>query len=94
MSSFESRLNRLEEIGVQLKNGEIPIDEATTLFEEGMTLSRRLEKELQQMERRIEIVTSGLDDEETSPELSLFPTDEQENGDDSENKSDTPDNPL
>lgn len=94
MSSFESRLNRLEEIGVQLKNGEIPIDEATTLFEEGMTLSRRLEKELQQMERRIEIVTSGLDDEETSPELSLFPTDEQENGDDSENESDTPDNPL
>lgn len=73
MKNFESRLARLEEIAEKLRNGEIPIDEATVLFEEGMELSRSLDRELQQMEQRIEILTTPPEDTESPPELELFP---------------------
>lgn len=73
MKSFESRLARLEEIAEKLRNGEIPIDEATVLFEEGMKLSRSLDRELQEMEQRIEILTTPPEDTDRPPELELFP---------------------
>ncbi|MDA3948632.1 MAG: exodeoxyribonuclease VII small subunit [Spirochaeta sp.] len=73
MKNFESRLARLEEIAEKLRNGEIPIDEATVLFEEGMELSRSLDRELQQMEQRIEILTTPPENTESPPELELFP---------------------
>ncbi|MFW5643882.1 MAG: exodeoxyribonuclease VII small subunit, partial [Alkalispirochaeta sp.] len=57
MQDFEERLKRLEEIGERLRSGELSIDDATKLFEEGVGLSRKLEEELQQMERRIEMLT-------------------------------------
>lgn len=72
MSDFEERLRRLEEIGGKLKDGGIPLDEATRLYEEGISLSKRLEKELQTMERRIEIVSSGSLESDAPPELQLF----------------------
>lgn len=72
MSDFETRLQRLEEIGGMLKDGGIPLDEATQLYEEGISLSKRLEKELQKMERRIEIVSSDSVESDATPELQLF----------------------
>jgi len=75
MEEFEDRLKRLEEIGERLRAGELPIGEATTLFEEGVGLSRTLEKELQQMEQRIEVLTTGTDDIAREPEFEPFPSD-------------------
>lgn len=78
MKSFEDRLERLEEISETIRNGESPLGEAVTLFEEGIKLAKSLEKELSKIERKIEIVTNNPDPDsdnknEESPSLGLFP---------------------
>jgi exodeoxyribonuclease VII small subunit len=72
MNDFDSRLKRLESISEKLRSGEISIDEATGLFEEGMKLSRDLSRELQHMEKRIEILMNDTGKQDAPPELSLF----------------------
>jgi exodeoxyribonuclease VII small subunit len=71
--NFEERLARLEELAEKLKDGKLPLDEAVSLFEEGVKLSRSLEKDLSRIERRVEILTREPVDGETEPPLSLFP---------------------
>ena len=56
MATFEERLRRLEELGEKLRHGNLPIDDATALFEEGITLARTLERDLAKVERRIELL--------------------------------------
>ena len=59
---FESALKRLEEIVKKLENGELSLDSALELFEEGIKLSRFCHTKLEQAERRVEILlknTSG-----------------------------------
>jgi len=74
MSDFESRLTRLESIGETLRDGTVPLDEASKLFEEGITLARSLDAELQKIEKRVEILANaGDDDSDTPPSLELFP---------------------
>ena len=46
MKSFEERLTRLEELSEKIKDGNIPLEEAVALFEEGINLAKGLEKEL------------------------------------------------
>ena len=70
--SFEERLERLEEIVEALRTGEVGLDEALSIFEEGMRLSKGLEKELEKVERRVEIVMNEPESPEDSPELELF----------------------
>ncbi len=72
MNDFEEQLKKLEGISEKLRNGEIAIDEATRLFEEGITLSRALNRELQHMEKRIEILMNDPQAEESPPEFSKF----------------------
>jgi exodeoxyribonuclease VII small subunit len=72
MSDFETRLERLEEIATKLRDGTVRIDSAAALFEEGMTISRGLEKELRSMERRVEILVNESMKEDTPPVLELF----------------------
>lgn len=74
MNSFEERLDRLETIAEKLRDGSVPIDTAASLFEEGITLAKELEKELSRLERRIEVLVNQPQNEsETeSPELELF----------------------
>ena len=64
--SFEERLERLEKLAEKLREGKIPLEEAVTLFEEGMKLARSLEKDLARVERKVEILTRepGAEDEE------------------------------
>ncbi len=70
---FEQRLERLEKLAEKLREGSIPLEEAISLFDEGMKLSRSLEKDLARVERRVEILTRepGPDGEE--PGFELFP---------------------
>ena len=59
---FETSLKRLEEIVKKLENGELSLDAALQLFEEGIKLSRFCHTKLEEAERRVEILlknTSG-----------------------------------
>lgn len=58
MKNFEERMARLEELNENLRKGNLPLEEALALFEEGMKLARGLEKELSRIERRIEILVN------------------------------------
>ena len=52
--SFEGALQRLEEIVERLEGGDLPLEEALAVFEEGVGLSRRCAGELDAAEQRIE----------------------------------------
>ncbi len=82
MKSFEERLSRLEEISEKIKDGNIPLEEAVSLFEEGIKLAKTLEKDLARVERKIEILINQPENPEDTPVLELFPelSNEQENG--------------
>jgi exodeoxyribonuclease VII small subunit len=75
--TFEERLERLEALGDEIRKSDIPLDDAIKAFEEGIVLARNLEKDLEKIESRIEILMNS--DEGSSdevPELGLF--DEEE----------------
>jgi exodeoxyribonuclease VII small subunit len=72
--TFEERLERLEELGDEIRKNDIPLDEAIKAFEEGIKLARALEKDLEKVESRVEILMNGADsdeDEETDEEAEL-----------------------
>ena len=53
---FECSLARLEEIVGKLENANLSLDEAMSLFEEGVQLSRDCQKNLEQAEGKVEIL--------------------------------------
>lgn len=73
MKSFEDRLNRLEEVSDLIKGSDIPLEEAVSLFEEGIKIARSLEKELTRIEKRVEIMVNQPDAPQDAPVLELFP---------------------
>jgi len=73
MKNFEERLERLEELGDLIRKPDIPLDKALKSFEEGIRLARSLEKELEKVESRIEILMNNTEaPPDESPELELF----------------------
>jgi exodeoxyribonuclease VII small subunit len=73
MKNFEERLERLETLGEQIRKPDIPLDEALKAFEEGIKLARSLEKDLEKVESRIEILMNAPEARaEEDPELDLF----------------------
>ena len=75
--TFEERLERLEELGDEIRKNDIPLDDAIKAFEEGIILARALEKDLEKIDSRIEILMSGADVAPDAgggekPELGLF----------------------
>ena len=54
--NFEERLERLELLGEEIKKSNIPLDEAVKAFEEGIVLARNLQKDLEKLEGRVEIL--------------------------------------
>ena len=75
---FEQRLQRLEKLAEKLREGSIPLEEAIALFEEGMKLSKALEKDLARVERRVQILTNEPGGEDEAPGMELFPDLEEE----------------
>jgi len=53
---FEAALKKLEEIVKKLETGDLSLDSALELFEEGIKLSRFCHTKLEQAERRVEIL--------------------------------------
>lgn len=56
--SFESDLKRMEEITQLLKNPETGLEKSIELYEEGSRLAKELSKTLDQIQRKVEKVTS------------------------------------
>jgi exodeoxyribonuclease VII small subunit len=56
MKNFEERLARLEQLTQLVKAPQTPLDEAVAGFEEGFKLAQALEKELEKLEKRVEIL--------------------------------------
>jgi exodeoxyribonuclease VII small subunit len=59
--SFEEALKRLEEIVESLESGNVPLDKAVDLYEEGLSLSKRCAEKLKATELRIKKLSKGLD---------------------------------
>jgi exodeoxyribonuclease VII small subunit len=59
--SFETSLHRLEQIVKKLEGGDLPLDEAMKLFEEGIALSQQCQKQLEEAENKVEILLKKAD---------------------------------
>jgi exodeoxyribonuclease VII small subunit len=73
MENFEARLEKLEQLGEAIRKPDLPLDQALSAFEEGVKLARSLEKDLEKIESRIEILMNAPEAQPPeSPELELF----------------------
>lgn len=56
MTNFEEKLEKLEELSQNIKQSDISVEDALKNFEEGIKLAKSLEKELDAMEGKIQIL--------------------------------------
>jgi exodeoxyribonuclease VII small subunit len=61
VKDFESALKSLEDIVVQLEAGDLTLDRALELFEEGIRVSRFCSSKLDEAERKVEILIKAAD---------------------------------
>lgn len=57
--SFEQAMDRLEQIVARLENGDVPLEQAIELFQEGMELSHLCNGKLEEVESRIELLVDA-----------------------------------
>lgn len=70
--TFEESLKRLEEIVHALENGDTPLEQSISLFEEGVKLSGYCNKLLESAEQKVTVLTkdaSGVMREEAMSEM-------------------------
>ncbi len=72
MKNFEQRLERLEQLGTEIKKPDIKLEDALKLFEEGITLAKGMEKELDKIEGKIQQLINRPTEIDEKPELDLF----------------------
>jgi exodeoxyribonuclease VII small subunit len=72
MKKFEERLERLETIAQDIRDPGIDLDQALLLFDEGIKLSKGLERDLEKIEGKIEILLNKPAEPDGKPELGLF----------------------
>jgi exodeoxyribonuclease VII small subunit len=70
---FEASLDELEKATKELEAGELPLERALELFEQGMKLSEKCRKQLEEAETRVEILLKK--NGEVAPET--FQTDKE-----------------
>ena len=71
--SFESGVARLEELIGKLESGEPNLDESLALFEEGIGLSRQLNRKLDEAEKKLDLLIKDENGEKQSRDFSLEP---------------------
>ena len=72
MKNFEKNLERLEEITEKIKSKELSLEEALSSFEEGIQLAKGMEKEIDRIEGKIQILMNQpAPDSSTTPELEI-----------------------
>jgi exodeoxyribonuclease VII small subunit len=79
--TFEQKLQRLEELGESIKENNVSLEDALKYFEEGITLARGMEKEIDKIEGKVQILLNEpvLDSKgkpKNKPELELFAEEE------------------
>jgi len=77
MKNFEERLQRLEELSERIREPDLALEEAVAVFEEGVKLSKGLEKDLERIEARVEILLNQPVSPDDKPELGLFDSDDK-----------------
>lgn len=78
MADFEQRLADLEAVVERLEEGDLPLDEAVRLFEEGMKLSESCKKELSDAEGRVQVLIERAGGKMKAQELVVETGDEDE----------------
>ena len=58
--SFDAELDRLETIVQKLEDGQLSLEDALLEFEAGVNLSKALQQQLAEAQRRVEILKQGL----------------------------------
>jgi exodeoxyribonuclease VII small subunit len=71
--TFESSMKQLEAIVRELENGDLPLEEAVSKFEEGILVSRRCSQLLNETEKRITLLLQSEDG--TTTEKRIEPDD-------------------
>jgi exodeoxyribonuclease VII small subunit len=61
VKDFETALKSLEDIVVQLESGDLTLDRAMELFEEGIKVSKFCGSKLEEAERKVEILIKSAD---------------------------------
>jgi exodeoxyribonuclease VII small subunit len=56
---FEQAIDQLEKIVSQLESGDVPLEKAIELYQEGMRLSHLCGQKLEQVEKKIELLVEG-----------------------------------
>jgi exodeoxyribonuclease VII small subunit len=64
-TSFEASVERLQQIVRELEGGELPLEQALRLFEEGMRVARSAQDKLDGAERRVDELL-GVDEQGTA----------------------------
>ncbi len=73
MTNFEEKLEKLEQISRDIKKANISLDEALKDFEEGIKLARGMEKEIDKIEGKIQILMNQPNEETNeNPQIELF----------------------
>ena len=74
MNTFEENLNKLEELTTDIKRSDISLEDALKDFEEGIKLASGMEKQLDEIEGKVQILMSEPDpmDSENKPQLDDF----------------------
>jgi len=76
MKNFEERLKRLEALAERIREPDLPLEDAVAVFEEGVKLSKGLEKDLERIESRVELLLNQPEAPEDKPEFGLFDADD------------------
>ncbi len=76
LKKFEERLARLEEINEKIKSADLPLEDALASFEEGIKLAKTLEKDIDKIESKVQILMNQPVQPQDKPELELFSTDD------------------
>lgn len=72
MKNFDERLERLEELSDRIRSTDIGLEDALACFEEGIKLAKNLEKDLDKIEGKIQILMNQPVGNDEKPELELF----------------------
>ena len=81
MKNFEEKLEKLEYITNNIKRPDISLEEALKNFEEGIKLAKTLEKQIDEIEGKIQILANNpsLENNE-EPEITLFSETDEKTG--------------
>ena len=82
MNTFEENLAKLEQLTSDIKRSDISLEDAIKDFEEGIKLASGMEKQLDEIEGKIQILMNEPQpvSKDNPPQLDLFSDDSEVNG--------------